>query len=111
MDIRSEEVFLSYARPDEDAARRLYAALTGAGMSVWFDREALGPGAVWKVEIRKAIKRSRYFLALLSSRSSSRKGFIQAELRQAIEILDEYPENEVFLIPVRLDSCDAPLDG
>jgi TIR domain len=106
----NEQVFLSYARPDEVAARQLYGVLSRAGVQVWFDRDALKPGVVWKTAIRRAIKESRYFIALMSSSSSSRKGFAHTELRQAIDILDEYPEDEVFLIPVRLENCDPPLD-
>ena len=105
MTVDNDLVFLSYAREDEACASQLYSELAEAGVNVWFDREALAPGASWKSEIRKAIRRSRYFIALMSSKSVSKKGFVQSELREALEVLDEYPENETYLIPARLDCC------
>lgn len=103
-------VFLSYAREDIEAASKLYNELVEVGINVWFDKESLVPGAKWRLAIRSAISESRYFIALMSSRSVSKKGFVQSELRQAIEVLDEFPESETYLIPVRLDACEAPHD-
>lgn len=103
----NELVFLSYAKEDAAAASHLYQELTTAGVRVWFDREELAPGANWKAEIRKAIRKSRYFIALISSTSMAKKGFVQTELREALEVLKEYPENEIYLIPTRLDSCET----
>jgi hypothetical protein len=108
MSAMGDIVFISYAREDAQAAHRLYEELTTAGVNVWFDQESLTPGAKWKPAIRKAIRDSRYFIALISSRSASKKGFVQSELREAIDVLDEFPENETYLIPARLDACEAP---
>ena len=105
---KQELVFLSYAKEDETSAMQLCQELTASGVKVWFDRTEIAPGANWKLEIRKAIRKSRYFIALMSSKSVSKKGFVQTELRQALEVLKEYPEDEIYLIPVRLDRCEAP---
>ena len=98
-------IFLSYARPDSLAATRLFHELTELGWSVWFDRVSLKPGQQWKQEIRGAIKESRYYLALLSRNSLSRKGFVQAELATALEVLRAHPSEDIFIIPVRLEEC------
>lgn len=98
-------IFLSYAREDITAATELYRALRSAGLNVWFDKESLQPGANWKYAISTAIRTSRYFLALLSSNSAAKRGFVQAEVRQALAILDEFPETDSYVIPVRLDAC------
>ena len=37
----TQAVFLSYAREDTDAARRLADALHGFGVEVWFDQSEL----------------------------------------------------------------------
>lgn len=102
------QVFLSYGRVDEEYARRLNQDLRNSGFDTWFDRERLLPGQDWEVEIRKAIKKSRFFIALLSSRSVNRRGFMQRELAQACSILGEFPESAIFLIPARLDDCSLP---
>lgn len=98
-------VFISYAREDIEAARRLYEDLKHADAYPWFDKESLLPGQKWKIVIRQAIRDSRYFLAVLSSKSVTKRGFIHKELTDALELLDEFPESEIFIIPVRLDDC------
>lgn len=102
------QVFICYGREDETHARRLNQDLKGAGLNTWFDRERLLPGQKWEVEIKKAIGKSRFFIALLSSRSVNRRGFVQKELAQALSVLDEFPESGIFLIPARLDDCSLP---
>jgi len=99
--------FISYAHEDVEAARRLYRDLKQAGLDPWFDEESLLPGQRWKIAIRQAINDSRYFLALLSSASVTKAGFVQSELAKAMEILDEFPESDIFVIPVRLDDCKS----
>ena len=99
-------VFLSYGREDLPEAEQLYSDLTGAGLSVWFDRESLLPGQQWKPAIRTAIRNSRFFVALMSSRSTTKRGFVNQEFTEAFEVLKEFPEAAVFLIPVRIDDCE-----
>ena len=98
-------VFLSYAREDLAAATRVYHDLADAGVSVWMDKVSLLPGERWERSIRNAIRSSRYFLALMSAASTAKRGFIQKELRYALEVLEEYPDEEIYLLPVRLDEC------
>jgi hypothetical protein len=100
------QVFISYAREDFDAAERIYSSLTNIGVRVWMDDKSLLPGEKWKPSINKAIQESRYFIALLSTNSVSKKGYVQKELKIALEVLEEYPNNEIFIIPVRLDECN-----
>lgn len=104
--MKNRRVFLSYAREDTDTAEKVYRDLTKAGLDVWFDKHSLLPGQKWKLEILKAIKESAYFVALLSSQSVSKKGYVQKEVKEALEVLDEYPESDIFIIPVRIDDCN-----
>jgi hypothetical protein len=101
----SENIFLSYAKEDGGKAADLYESLTATGLSVWFDKKSLKPGERWKSAISNAIRTSRYFVALMSSGSSHKKGYVQQEIREALEVLNEFPDNEIYLIPVRLDDC------
>lgn len=104
----SHNVFISYAREDIEAAKRVYDELKAAGVSVWMDDQDLLPGTDWAIEIAKSIKRSRYFIAILSTHSVSKRGFFQAELKRALEIRDQFPDNEIFFVPVRIDKCEIP---
>jgi hypothetical protein len=98
-------VFISYGREDAAEARRLYADLAGAGMRPWMDPINLLPGQRWKAAIGEAIESSRFFVALLSSRSVDRRGYVHREIIDALEVLDTYPEHDIYLIPARLDDC------
>jgi hypothetical protein len=99
-------VFISYARVDVDSARQLYQALVDAVHEAWMDETKLLPGQRWEAALGEAIKNCRYFLAIFSSRSVNRSGFVHRELAEALKILDSYPESEIYLIPVRLDNCN-----
>jgi hypothetical protein len=68
------------------------------------------PGMRWRPAIRKAIREANYFLALLSRQSNSRRSFIHKEMREALDMLDEFPEDHTFVIPVRLDDCEPAID-
>ncbi len=107
---KSAKVFISYAREDIETARKLHYDLRKAGLAPWMDKIDLIPGQKWKPLITSAIQESQYFLALLSSNSVSKKGYVQKELKIAMEILDQYPAaDDIFIIPARLNDC-KPLD-
>lgn len=104
-------IFLCYARADRDQAKALYDELSAApDTHVWFDEVDLIPGTRWKPAIRKAIRESRFFVALLSKRASTTRGYRHSELRQAIEIMEEFPDDYIFVIPTRLEDCEPPVD-
>jgi hypothetical protein len=100
------KVFISYAREDWEIAERVWSDLKRAGIDAWTDRKELLPGQNWKTEIRKAIRTSSHFIALLSTRSVSKQGFFQTELKKAIDVLDTFPEHRIYFIPVRIDNCE-----
>ena len=104
------QVFISYAREDKKIARRLYNDLQDNGITAWLDSEKILVGQNWNHMIRKAIKESNFFIALLSSNSISKRGFVQKELKIALDVLDEFPPEGIFVLPVRIDDC-KPIDG
>ncbi len=104
-----KRVFLNYAREDIHVARRLYHDLIEKGnCEVWFDKESVLPGQNWKLEVKKAIRQSDIFLLLCSSESVEKTGYLNAEIRQAIDKLQEKNPNEVFVIPARINQCEVP---
>ncbi len=96
-------VFISYATEDYDIAKRLYDDLKQRCIVPWLDRENLLPGQNWRNEIPRVIREHDYFLLLISSHSVNKRGFIQKEQKIALDLLDEIPEDEIFIIPVRID--------
>ncbi|MDM8554925.1 TIR domain-containing protein [Desulfococcaceae bacterium HSG7] len=99
------KVFISYAREDVVAVREIYLDLKKAGVQPWLDEEDLIPGQNWRTAISKAMKECRWFMAVMSSKSLSKRGYVQKELRIALDMLDEFPEGDIFIVPVRLDDC------
>lgn len=95
--------FISYAREDRETALRLYRDLVKSGARPWLDVEDLLPGQDWQHAITRAISESSHFLALLSVHSVNKQGYVQKELRHALDLLDTFPPGDVFVIPVRLD--------
>jgi len=102
---KDRHVFISYSKLDSDVAVKLCNDIKNIGIDVWIDSEQLLPGQNWKSEIRKAIKNSSYFIALFSSNSVSQRGYIHKEIKLALDILDELPQSNIFIIPIRIDSC------
>lgn len=104
-----KRVFISYAHEDREVAIRIYKDLKSyQDLEPWLDIECLLPGQDWRAEIANAMKRSDYFLALLSTRSVTKRGFVQKELREALDLLQEFPEGQIFVIPIRLNDCVVP---
>ena len=64
------------------------------------------PGDDWKIAISKAIRKCEYFIALLSSKSVSKEGYVHKEIREALERLDSFPNSKIFILPVRIDECE-----
>ncbi|MCP4286412.1 MAG: TIR domain-containing protein, partial [Gammaproteobacteria bacterium] len=102
-------VFICYAREDYAIAERLYHDLERAGAAPWLDQKKLVPGQNWKVEIRRAIEHSTYVLVVLSTNSVSKRGYVQKELKKALDLLDEFPSSTIYLIPARIEECE-PID-
>jgi len=99
------KVFISYAKEDVVIAKRLYGDLKKKGVSPWLDLEDILPGQDIDTHIKKAIRESDFFIVILSTNSLSNRGYVQKELKYAMDILVEYPKSEIFLIPVRIEDC------
>jgi hypothetical protein len=101
-------IFVAYANEDAALADRLYADLEECGYSPWMDRRKLLPGQNWPRRIQDAIESSDFFIGCFSSKSVSKRGGFQAEIRYAMDCATRIPLDDVFLIPVRLDECKVP---
>jgi len=102
------KVFVAYVQEDAAAAERLFENLENRGFDPWLDRRKLMPGQNWPRSIEEAISTSEFFLACFSHRSVKKKGGFQAEIRYALDCTQRIPLDEIFMIPVRLDSCPVP---
>jgi TolB-like protein/Tfp pilus assembly protein PilF len=97
-------VFLSYAREDTDAAKRIADALRGFGVEVWFDQSELRGGDAWDAKIKRQIRECALFVAIISANSQARgEGYFRREWKLAIERTHDMAAGIPFLIPVVID--------
>lgn len=101
-------VFMSTSREDSHRVAPVYNALSSAGFRPWLDVQNLLPGQDWVSSIREAIVKADFFLVFLSETSVSKTGFVQKEIRLALEHVSQLPESEPYIIPVRLDAVEPP---
>jgi serine/threonine protein kinase len=106
--IRTAQIFLSYTRLDEEKVEDLYQKLSAAGFKPWMDKKDILPGERWKSSIQKAVQRSDFFLACLSANSVNKRGSTQKEIKDALDIWREKLEDDIYLIPIRLEDCEIP---
>ena len=105
---RPLKVFLCHASGDKPQVRALYKSLIAEGVDAWLDQEKLLPGQNWRVEIPRAVKEADVVVICLSNNSITKEGYIQKEIKFALDIADEKPEGSIFLIPARLEECVVP---
>ena len=101
----SHAVFLSYAREDTDAARRIADALRGFGVEVWFDQSELRGGDAWDQKIRQQIKDCTLFVPVISAHTEARgEGYFRLEWKLADERTHLMAKGVPFLLPVVVDA-------
>ena len=101
-------IFLIHAHSDRDTVRKLYQRMVNDGVNAWLDAERLQPGQDWKNEIRNAILKCEAVIVCLSNGFDKRQGYRHEELKLALEKANFLPDDEIFIIPVRLEKCDMP---
>jgi len=102
------EVFLCYARQDAALVSALYDKLSLAGFQPFMDTKDILPGEDWKQVLINTIRKAPFFLACLSNNSVDKRGVIQEEIREALEVWRRKLDSDIYLIPVRLEECRMP---
>ena len=105
---RALKVFLCHASGDKPQVRTLYKRLVEEGVDAWLDQEKLLPGQDWRVEIPQAVLEADVVVVCLSNKSITKEGYIQKEIKFALDSADEKPDGTIFLIPARLEDCSVP---
>jgi hypothetical protein len=106
---RKLKVFLCHSSQDKPIVRDLYQKLsTEDWIDPWLDEEKLLPGHDWDMEIEKAVEAADVVIVCLSSDSVTKEGYIQRELKFALDIALEKSEGTIFIVPLRLDDCQVP---
>lgn len=98
-------VFMLYSSLDRATVEPFYSNLEEIGVKPWMDIKNLMPGLDWYKEIMLALSDSKLVLLFFSSASINRNSFFQKEIKYALNLADEKPEGEIYIIPIRLDDC------
>ena len=77
------DVFLSYSRRDKEIVKKIFRALSEAGVRVWYDDNDIPGGADWKETFRKGVRNTRLFISVLSKN-------IEREYMEPHEYRDEW---------------------
>ena len=97
-------VFLSYAREDSAAVRRIADALRAAGIEVWFDQNELVGGDTWDQKIRQQVKECALFVPVISGHTQARReGYFRLEWHLAEDRMRQIAKGTPFLVPVVID--------
>lgn len=105
---RTLRVFLCHSSGDKPAVRDFYHRLKAEGIDPWLDEESLLPGQDWELEIPKAVKNSDIVIVCLSQAAINKSGYVQKEIRYALDVADQQPEGTIFIIPLKLEECSVP---
>lgn len=105
---RNVTVFLCHSSSDKSSVRELDARLKADGFVPWLDERDILPGEDWERAIRAAVKKSDVVVVCLSKNSVSKVGFLQREINFVLDAAEEQPEGAIFILPVKLESCDVP---
>lgn len=105
---RPLKVFLCHASADKPKVRELYRYLKRRGINPWLDEEDLVGGQDWQVEIPRALATSDAIIICLTRNSVDKEGYIQREIKFALDKALEMPEGRIFLIPIKFEECDVP---
>lgn len=104
------KIFISYARENYEEASTLYKDLKCRGHEPWLDQIELLPGQQWQRNIKEAIQNSDFYLLFISKIALSKTGFVRREINYALEVLDQFPPDKIYFIPVLLENIKIPLE-
>jgi TIR domain/Protein of unknown function (DUF3298) len=107
-DYDSPLIFLSYANPDQEKVIPFYDTLKSEGFNIWLDCRNIKPGQNWNFEIKRAFEKSSFVIIFLSNNSINRRGYVQRELKMALDKLSEKLIDDIYIIPIVLDDITIP---
>ena len=88
--------------------RDLHARLRKDGFRPWLDEEDILGGTRWEDAIEDAVRDADVVIVCLSPGSTTKEGFLQREIRFALGVADEKPEDTIFIVPLKLEECEVP---
>jgi formylglycine-generating enzyme required for sulfatase activity len=108
---RPLRVFLCDASQDKAAVRNLYRRLASENwIEPWLDGESLITGPNLDFEIYKATRNADVIIICLSRISVTKEGNVNKEIRHALAIAREKPQETIYVVALRLDDCNPTFE-
>lgn len=102
-------VFLCHAVEDKPEVRKLYKRLKEESwIDPWLDEEKLLLGQDWNMAILEALRKVHVIIICLSKTSVVKEGYVQKEIKRALDFSEEKPDGTIFIIPWLFDDCEIP---
>ena len=101
-----KHVFISYAKEDSKEAALLNEYLKVNNIVTWIDYERLLPGQQWQNKIKNAIREARAIIFIASNSSVNKRGFVQKEVKEILNQIEEFPTGDISVIVVRLENVE-----
>jgi len=98
-----KKIFIICAEEDNNTAKRIYNDLKLLGCNPWLAAIDVKAGQYSDQIFRSVMEESDYVLALLSKHSLTQRGMALKQLKKALDIFEEFPSGDIFLIPLQLD--------
>jgi endonuclease G len=92
------DVFISYARTDEEIAKNVAETLRSEGFEVWFD-SSIYAGAKWESMLMSILSSAKAIVVIWSERSVTRP-WVLKEAKLAMDTRR--------LVPMKIDDCQLP---
>jgi TIR domain len=105
---RRLRLFLCHSSGDKPVVRQLCEWLERDGFDPWLDEKKLLPAQRWADVIEDAVRASDVVVVCLSSGSVSKEGFLQREIKFALQVADEKPDDTMYIVPARLEPVELP---
>ncbi len=99
----SQSIFVSYATPDRERVLEYFDWLKKNRFNVWMDCRSIKAGQNWDFEIKRGLDKSTFVLMFISNISYDRRGYLQREMKLALDKLNEKLIDDIYIIPVLLD--------
>jgi len=99
-------IFISYASPDRARVDPIVDELERSDLNIWMDHRRIMAGQKWDMEIRRALGKAAIVVVFLSSLSIDRRGYVQREIKIALQQAEEKLSEDIYIIPVLLDDLD-----
>jgi hypothetical protein len=73
-----------------------------------FEADGIQVGQRWQNVLNVKLNEADLVVLILSPRSVRKRGYVQVEFRTALSLMNQMPDDQVFVLPIVSENCDIP---